>query len=156
MSGKRPYKIPESVLVLIHTPALDVLLMRRAGRGEPFWQSVTGSRKTLDEPLRETAIREVREETGMAAAAPGTRLTDWHMMNTFAILPEWGARFAPGVTHNREHVFGLCVPADTPVRLNADEHLEWVWLPWQQAAQRCWSWTNAAACRALSARYVEP
>ncbi|MCK9514529.1 MAG: dihydroneopterin triphosphate diphosphatase [Ottowia sp.] len=152
MSEKRQYKIPESVLVLIHTRALDVLLLRRARMGTTCWQSVTGSRKTRDEPLRQTAIREVREETGMDATAPGACLSDWHMTNTFEIAREWGGHFAPGTTHNEEHVFGLCVPAATPVRLNADEHLEWAWLPWQEAAERCWSWTNAQACRELPAR----
>lgn len=152
MPEKRPYKIPESVLVLIHTAALDVLLLRRAGTRGTFWQSVTGSRSTLDEPLVQTAVREVREETGMDATAPGACLSDWHMSNTFEILPEWGGHFAPGVTRNEEHVFGLCVPAGTPVRLNPREHVEWIWLPWQEAAARCWSWTNANACRDLPAR----
>lgn len=152
MSEKRHHKIPESVLVIIHTRALDVLLLRRAGMGTPCWQSVTGSRKTRGELLLQTALREVREETGMDAAAPPACLTDWHVTHTFEIAPEWGGHFAPGVTHNQEHVFGLCVPAGTPVRLNAREHLEWIWLPWQEAAERCWSWTNAEACRELPAR----
>ena len=36
------YKIPVSVLVVIHTPALDVLLLERA-KHPGLWQSVTGS-----------------------------------------------------------------------------------------------------------------
>ena len=151
MPKQRPYKIPVSVLVLIHTAALDVLLMRRAARSGTFWQSVTGSRRTPDEPLLQTAVREVREETGIDATAPDICLSDWHMTNTFEIAPEWGGHFAPGVTHNEEHVFALRVPAGTPVCLNPREHLEWIWLPWQEAAVRCWSWTNAKACRDLPA-----
>ena len=38
----RPFKIPESVLVVIHTPALEVLLIERADK-PGYWQSVTGS-----------------------------------------------------------------------------------------------------------------
>jgi dATP pyrophosphohydrolase len=41
------FKIPESVLVVIHTPALDVLLIRRADAAA-FWQSVTGSKDTVE------------------------------------------------------------------------------------------------------------
>ena len=40
------HKIPQSVLVVIHTPALEVLLLERADH-PGFWQSVTGS---LDAP----------------------------------------------------------------------------------------------------------
>jgi 8-oxo-dGTP pyrophosphatase MutT (NUDIX family) len=58
------YKIPRSVLVVIHTPALEVLLLERAPwRG--YWQSVTGSVAREAEPLGEAAAREVREETGV-------------------------------------------------------------------------------------------
>lgn len=147
------YKIPESVLVIVHTPALDILLLQRAGMNEPCWQSVTGSRLSSDEPLWQTAVREVREETGLDATAAGHILTDWQMQHEFKIDPAWGGHFAPGVTHNVEHVFGLCLTAGrTPVRLNPHEHVAWAWLPWHEAAARCWSWTNAQACRELPRR----
>jgi dATP pyrophosphohydrolase len=70
-TSTRPWKIPESVLVVIHTPALDVLLIRRADANE-FWQSVTGSKDVIDEPLALTAAREVAEETGIECGE-GTR-----------------------------------------------------------------------------------
>lgn len=153
MSDAPRYKIPESVLVIIHTAALDVLLLQRAGMASTCWQSVTGSRKTLDEPLRQTAVREVLEETGLDATAPGACLTDWQLTHEFDIDPAWGARrFAPGVTRNLEHVFGLRLARRQLVRLNPAEHLDWQWLPWQQAAACCRSWTNAQACRLLPQR----
>jgi dATP pyrophosphohydrolase len=142
VTAPRPYKIPLSVLVVIHTPALDVLLINRAdtpGR----WQSVTGSKDTEDESFEETAIREVREETGIDAAIG--RLADWNLENVYAIYPSYLHRYAPGVWRNREHVFGLCVPAGTPVTLNPREHTAWQWLPYRQAADLCFSASNAEA-----------
>ncbi len=145
----RPYKIPQSVLVVIHTAALDVLLLRRADIEAEFWQSVTGSKDREDEPLAQTAVREVREETGLDATAPGCALTDWNLENVYDIYPRWRARYAPGVTRNVEHVFGLRVPAGAAVHLNAREHTDYVWLPWRAAADRCYSYTNAEACLLL-------
>jgi dATP pyrophosphohydrolase len=138
----RPFKLPRSVLVVIHTPALDVLLINRAD-SPGFWQSVTGSKDDPDEPYEATAIREVREETGIDAAL-GT-LRDWNLENVYDIYPKYLHRYAPGVTRNTEHVFGLCVPAGTPVTLNPREHTAWRWLPWRQAADACFSPSNAEA-----------
>lgn len=143
----RPPKIPESVLVVIHTPALDVLLIERADK-PGFWQSVTGSKDSLDEPTHTTALREVAEETGIlvgSAAVPLSALQDWGLRNVYEIYPVWRHRYAPGITHNTEHVFGLTVPAGTPVVLSPREHLRFVWLPWQEAADRCFSPSNAEA-----------
>ena len=144
----RPHKIPESVLVVIHTPALDVLLIRRADATADFWQSVTGSKDHVGEDFRETAWREVREETGIDCS-PGTalhgQLVDWNLENTYEIYPAWRHRYAPGVTRNTEHVFGLCVPPGTPVTLAPREHNAWQWLPWGKAAQACFSPSNAEA-----------
>lgn len=148
-TAPRPYKIPQSVLVVIHTAALDVLLLRRADIEAEFWQSVTGSKDREDEPLAQTAVREVREETGLDATAPGCALTDWNLENVYDIYPRWRARYAPGVTRNVEHVFGLRVPAGAAVQLNAREHTDYVWLPWRAAADRCYSYTNAEACLLL-------
>ena len=146
----KPFKIPESVLVVVHTAALDVLLIRRADSGaDEFWQSVTGSKDALDEPLAHTAAREVGEETGIDALGPGHTLTDWHLENVYEIYPHWRHRYAPGVTSNREHVFGLQVPAATVVRLNPREHNDHVWLPHRAAAERCFSPSNAEACLML-------
>ena len=143
----RPPKIPESVLVVIHTPALDVLLIERADK-PGFWQSVTGSKDSLDEPTLDTAIREVAEETGIVVGSPAVPLSalqDWGLRNVYEIYPVWRHRYAPGVTHNTEHVFGLTVPAGTPVVLAPREHLQFVWLPWREAADRCFSPSNAEA-----------
>jgi dATP pyrophosphohydrolase len=143
----RAFKIPESVLVVIHTAALDVLLLERADQ-PGFWQSVTGSKDTAQESLTETAIREVAEETGIVVGSPEVplaHLRDWHMRNVYEIYPVWRHRYEPGVMHNTEHVFGLVVPRDTPVRLAAREHLASVWLPWREAADRCFSPSNAEA-----------
>ncbi|MCX8085719.1 MAG: dihydroneopterin triphosphate diphosphatase [Rhodocyclaceae bacterium] len=138
MSG---HKRPVSVLVVLHDAALNILLLERAAQ-PGFWQSVTGSQEQ-DEPLVETACREVREETGIACAP--AELVDWHLSNRFEIFPIWRARYAPGVTHNVEHVFSLCVPAGTPVRLTPGEHRAYRWLPWRTAAAECFSWTNRDA-----------
>jgi len=143
----RPAKIPESVLVVIHTPALDVLLMERAD-APGFWQSVTGSKDSLDEPLVATCTREVAEETSIvigAAGVPASALRDWGLANVYEIYPRWRHRYAEGVTHNTEHVFGLCVPDGTAVLLAPREHTAFVWLPWREAADRCFSPSNAEA-----------
>ena len=143
----KAHKIPESVLVVIHTPALEVLLLERADK-PGYWQSVTGSKDTPDEPLVETCIREVAEETGIeigGPTVPRTALADWGLSNVYEIYPVWRHRYAPGVTHNTEHVFGLTVASTAPPRLNPREHLAYVWLPWREAADRCFSPSNAEA-----------
>jgi dATP pyrophosphohydrolase len=143
----RPPKIPESVLVVIHTAELDVLLIERADK-PGYWQSVTGSKDRVDEPLAETAVREVFEETGIrvgSAEVPLARLRDWHLSNVYEIYPVWRHRYAEGVTHNTEHVFGLRVPRDVTVVLAPREHLQHVWLPYREAADRCFSPSNAEA-----------
>jgi dATP pyrophosphohydrolase len=144
----KPYKIPQSVLVVIHTPALEVLLIKRAD-AEEFWQSVTGSKDHVDESYADTAVREVAEETGINALAPGHQLRDWGLENVYDIYPRWRHRYAPGVTRNTEHLFGLQVPAGTVVRLDPREHTDWRWLPWREAAEACYSPSNAEACLML-------
>jgi dihydroneopterin triphosphate diphosphatase len=145
--GPRSFKIPESVLVVIHTPALDVLLINRADAPE-YWQSVTGSKDEIGEPLVQTAIREVFEETGIDCR-PGTPLfaglQDWGLENVYDIYPRWLHRYEPGVTRNTEHVFGLPVPAGTAVTLSPREHTGYRWLPWRAAADACFSPSNAEA-----------
>ena len=136
------YKLPVSVLVVVHTAALEVLLLERAAR-PGFWQSVTGSLDSPDEPLETAALRELKEETGIAPSQG--RLARWNVTNTYEIYATWRHRFAPGVTHNTEHVFGFTLPERAPVTLSADEHVAFMWLPWREAAARCFSWSNRDA-----------
>ncbi|HEX2197890.1 MAG TPA: dihydroneopterin triphosphate diphosphatase [Burkholderiales bacterium] len=140
------YKHPVSVLVVVHSLDGEVLLLERALR-QGYWQSVTGSLDWPEEPLAAAAQREVLEETGIAAAAG--RLRRWPVANTFEIYVQWRHRFAPGVTHNTEHVFSLALPRRMPVRMAPAEHVAFAWLPWQEAARKCFSWSNRDAIRML-------
>jgi dATP pyrophosphohydrolase len=146
------HKIPVSTLVVIYTPALEALLLERADR-PGYWQSVTGSQHE-GEPLRQTAIREVAEETGIDATRHA--LAEWNLQNVFEIYPVWRHRYAPGVTHNTEHVFGLQVPGPMPVTLSPREHLRYEWLPWREAAERVFSWSNRRALLMLPERARAP
>ena len=142
------------MLVVIHTGELDVLLLERADAAG-FWQSVTGSKDSWAEPLIETCIREVAEETGIAigtAAVPIANLVDWHLANVYDIYPQWQHRYAEGVTRNTEHVFGLRVARDSALRLAPREHLRHQWLDWRAAADRCFSPSNAEAILQLPRR----
>ena len=141
----KPYKIPISVLVVIYTPDQQVLLLERADH-PGYWQSVTGSCDP-GETLRQTAVREVREETGLDAEKYSLR--EWNQQYEFEIFAEWRHRYAPGVTRNTEHVFGLEVPAPLDVSLAPREHLSYRWLPRAEAVQQVFSWTNAAALEKL-------
>lgn len=147
--SERRYKIPVSVLVIIHTPDLEVLLLERAD-WPGFWQSVTGSIDRYDEPLLETAVREVREETGIDAMRH--RIEDWDMRNRFEIFAKRRSLFPPGTTHNTEHVFGLAVPGRVPVIVEPREHLGHIWLPWREAAAKTASWSNRDAILLLPGR----
>ncbi len=168
MSGAKRYKIPQSVLVVIHSPELDVLLIERADH-PGYWQSVTGSKDRADETAIETALREVEEETGIRLTAippgvlgsppprtlplegegpssvPFSNLVDWGLVNVYEIYPHWRHRYAPGVTQNTEHVLGLTVPRDIAIALAPREHVRHQWLPWREAADRCFSPSNAEA-----------
>ncbi|HZE90540.1 MAG TPA: dihydroneopterin triphosphate diphosphatase [Rhizobacter sp.] len=140
-------KIPESVLVVIHSADRQVLLIERADK-PGFWQSVTGSKDEAGEPLQLTAVREVAEETGIVIGSPAVplaKLRDWRLQNVYEIYPVWRHRYAPGVTHNTEHVFGLRVPRDIPITLAEREHLRYKWLAWRDAAEACFSPSNAEA-----------
>jgi dATP pyrophosphohydrolase len=142
------YKIPVSTLVVIYTPQLDVLLLERADH-PGFWQSVTGSQDE-GEALAQTAAREVAEETGIEASR--NELADWNLQNVFEIYPVWRGRYAPGVTHNTEHVFGLRLPGRIAVRVEPREHLAAEWVPWREAADRVFSWSNRKAILMLPER----
>lgn len=142
-ASERSYKIPESVLVVIHTASLDVLLIRRADAGT--WQSVTGSKDHPRESWWDTAVREVREETGIDALHPDCRLQDWAIENVYDIYPAWRWRYPPEVSRNTERVFGLQVPPGRPIVLSPEEHTAHQWLPWREAADTVFSPSNAEA-----------
>ncbi|MDH4234889.1 MAG: dihydroneopterin triphosphate diphosphatase [Gallionella sp.] len=142
------YKQPVSVLVVIYTANLDVLLLERSDH-PGYWQSVTGSREE-NEALRDTAIREVREETGLDASL--YTLTDWQTQNVYEIYPHWRYRYPPGITHNTEHVFGMQLPQTVTVKTDPREHLNFRWLAWRDAAQKVFSPSNRAAILQLSER----
>jgi len=145
------FKLPVSVLVVVHTVELEVLLLERASR-PGFWQSVTGSIDWPEEPLEAAAARELREETGIDAARG--RLARWNVVNTFEIYPQWRQRYAPGVVYNTEHVFGLALRERPPVAIAPREHIAFAWLPWQEAADKCFSWSNRDAIVLLGERAV--
>lgn len=142
------YKIPVSVLVVIYTTDLQVLLLERADH-PGYWQSVTGSQDP-GETLYQAALREIYEETGLNAA--DYALTDWRIENQYEIYEEWRWRYAPDVRFNTEHVFGLCLPTTAPIRISTREHVNFIWLPWQQAVEKVFSSSNADAIIHLSVR----
>jgi dATP pyrophosphohydrolase len=144
MMSSMPYKIPESVLVVIHTADLQVLLIERADK-PGFWQSVTGSLDALDEALLGAATRELHEETGIVADGQQIVVRDWQLANIYTIYPVWRHRYAPGVTENTEHVFSVQVPRDIAITLAPREHINYQWLPYLEAADRCFSSSNAEA-----------
>jgi len=142
------YKIPISTLVVIYTHDLQVLLLERTDH-PGYWQSVTGS-QDAGETLRETAIREVYEETGLDAMR--YPLTDWAKQNVYDIYPIWLHRYPPGTTHNTEHVFSLSLPDKLPIIVSPREHLGFIWLPWKEAAEKCFSSSNRDAILELPQR----
>lgn len=135
-------KLPLSVLVLVHTVEREVLLLERALR-PGFWQSVTGSLDRPDEPLAQAAARELLEETGIEPGAG--RLARWNVVYTFEIYAQWRHRFASGVTQNVEHVFAFELARRAAVAIAPHEHIAFAWLPWREAAARCFSWSNRDA-----------
>lgn len=145
----KKFKIPVSALVLIHTPDLKVLIMERADKAG-YWQSVTGSIEEGETP-RDAAIREVSEETGLNALLYDFQ--DWQASNVYEIYPHWRHRYAPGITENREHLFGLMLPEQLPIQLAPDEHVRYEWVDWREAAKRVFSWTNVDALKRLGERH---
>jgi dATP pyrophosphohydrolase len=143
MAAVAEFRRPESVLVVVHTPDLDCLLLERV---EPrgFWQSVTGSLRSAETPA-ECAARELAEETGLSPLG----LRDAHVQRSFPILPEWRSRYAPGVQSNVEHRWYLEVPEVRAVEIEPTEHVAYLWLPVEAAIEKVASWTNREALQHL-------
>lgn len=137
------YKRPESVLVLIYDQHQQVLVLQRQDDAN-FWQSVTGTMEPGETPF-ETALREVKEETGIDIQALGLDLIDCQQTHTYQIRPQWQHRYAPGTKTNTEHTFRLALPFQPEIQLT--EHLSYLWLPASQAMAKVWSQTNAEAIR---------
>ena len=133
------FKRPESVLVVIHTPDAQVLLLERC-HPPGWWQSVTGSLQEGETPA-DAAARELAEETGIDARG----LRDLSLEARFPIHPEWRHRYEPGVTENLEHAFALGLPGRVRVRLAEGEHERCEWLPAAAAVERAASWTDRQA-----------
>jgi dATP pyrophosphohydrolase len=143
MAAVAEFRRPESVLVVVHTTALDCLLLERfEPRG--FWQSVTGTLRWGETPA-ECAAREVGEETGLAPHG----LRDARVQHSFSILPAWRSRYAPGVDSNLEHLWYLEVPTVRAVRIEPTEHVAYRWLPIDEAIVKVASWTNREALQLL-------
>lgn len=149
----QPHKRPESVLVVVYSRNGKVLLLRRADHPE-FWQSITGSMEWGDERPVETAVRELREETGVEVAPAA--LTDWKCQNRYEIFPQWRYKYAPGVVENTEHFFSLELPDEQTVTLSPEEHSEYAWVPFAEAVERVFSWTNRDALLHLMKQRVLP
>ena len=132
-------KRPESALVVIYNDLDQVLVMQR--QDDPtFWQSVTGSME-LGETPRDTAIREVFEETGIDVAKDALLFHDHKTVSEYVIRPLWRHRYEEGVTVNREHLFSLKVKSGQSVVLT--EHLDYRWVSKAEAIEIMWSDSNA-------------
>ena len=148
-------KIPISVLVVIYKSNGEVLLIERADR-KNFWQSVTGSLDDISENLALAATREVCEETGIAVERlPEGALRNLHHQIEYEIYPDWRFRYGPGVTRNVEHWFALQVPDNTPIKLSPREHVAYEWLPFAEAAKKCFSRSNGEAILKLFSEHKE-
>ena len=121
------------------------MLIERADRAG-FWQSVTGSLDAVNEDLAFAAAREVFGETGIAVdQLPKDALQNMHHQIDYEIYPEWRFRYPPGITRNIEHWFALEVPDNTVVKLAPREHVAFQWLPYEEAAKKCFSPSNGEA-----------
>ncbi len=140
---ERPYRRPESVLIVIYTAGGDFLLMERR-RPAGFWQSVTGSLE-WGEMANDCARRELLEETGITQGF----LRNLQWTQTYDIWPSFGKRYAPGVTRNLEHAFALKLLEQVPVILSPTEHVQYRWAPAGEAIDIVSSDTNRAVIQQL-------
>ena len=158
-------KIPISVLVVIYSPDQNFLMLERADK-PGYWQSVTGSLDSLNETLILAGVRELFEETGLSVKADlqcqgladlskgqsfeCNLLRSWPHQTEYKIFAHWQHRYPPGVTHNTEHWFFVCVSEESSIRLNPREHLQYSWMDTEQASSMCFSPSNVTAIKSLS------
>ena len=145
------YKRPESVLVVVYTRSGQVLLLQRADHPE-FWQSITGSMEWGDVSPLATAVRELREETGIRV--PPDALRDWCVHQRYVLFPQWRHKYAPGVTENTEHLFSLELPQEIAIAISPGEHSAYRWIGFSEAAEQVFSWTNRDALHMLMRQRV--
>ena len=138
------YKNNHSVLVVIYAENTRRVLMLQRRDDPDFWQSVTGSLET-DETPTETAIRELWEEVRLKIEAKSTALFDCDESIEFEIFPHFRYKYAPNVTHCREHWFLLAVEQEFTPELT--EHLAFQWVLPTRAIQMTKSPNNAEAIR---------
>ena len=138
------YKNNQSVLVVIYAESTYRVLMLQRQDDPSFWQSVTGTLETNETP-RETAIREVWEEVGLKIEENSTALFDCKESIEFEIFPYFRYKYAPNVTHCREHWFLLAMEQEFEPRLS--EHLAYQWVSPEKAIQMTKSSNNAEAIR---------
>lgn len=138
------YKRPESILLVTCTKQGQTLILKRIGH-HTFWQSVTGSIRWSGETPAETAVRELREETGIEVCVDEIR--DWNRRFRFAIPAQVRHRYEPGVCMNVEHMFSVCLPKTFAISLQPEEHSDYLWLDLETAMDKVWSWSNREAMR---------
>ena len=145
-------KIPKSVLVIAHDKDLNVLLLERADH-KNFWQSITGSLDFAEENLLDAAKRELEEETGIKT--DNENWLDWNLSRRFKIFSHWKHRYDENINFNTEHIFSVCVDSSSQSILKTRKHVNFTWIFWREAADKCFSWTNVLAIKELPIRYQD-
>ncbi|OOH89875.1 dihydroneopterin triphosphate diphosphatase [Pasteurellaceae bacterium 15-036681] len=136
------YKNPNSVLIVIYAEDTKRVLMLQRQDDSNFWQSVTGTIEIGEQPYQ-TALREVREETGIDILAENLSLKDCNFSIEFEIFPQFRYKYAPEISRCTEHWFLLGLPSERMPILT--EHLAYQWLPVEEAIQLTKSPNNAQA-----------
>ena len=143
MKNKK-YKNPNSILLVIFTKKFKVLLLKKNTTRE-LWQSVTGSIELNEDP-HETALRELKEETGISKQK--SDLVFDNKSHKFMIYSEWIDRYEKSTYSNKEYIFSLKLNNEVSIKLSS-EHSNYKWVDLHEAIHRVFSWTNKAALKAI-------